>query len=48
MSMFGMFLFRVLICSGKHVIFGKVIKGFDVVTECENVEVDVCCDSLFF
>lgn len=25
---------------GKHVVFGKVIKGHDVVTECENVEVD--------
>lgn len=25
---------------GKHVVFGKVIKGQDVVTECENVEVD--------
>jgi peptidyl-prolyl isomerase D len=24
----------------KHVVFGKVIKGQDVVTECENVEVD--------
>jgi peptidyl-prolyl isomerase D len=25
---------------GKHVVFGKVIKGQDVITECENVEVD--------
>jgi peptidyl-prolyl isomerase D len=25
---------------GKHVVFGKVIKGHDVVLECENVEVE--------
>ena len=25
---------------GKHVVFGKVINGFDVVKEVENVETD--------